>query len=91
VIYGIQFLLIGKGIELVALTGEDAGDGVGDASDGVGVAGDGVAVAAASRDLPKDLLYMLNNLQLNSGDIRHSRFVDRKRYWAGGAHGRGCR
>jgi len=34
----------------------------GDAGDGVGVAGDGVAVAAASTDLPKDLLYMLNNL-----------------------------
>ena len=51
----------------------------GDAGDGVGVAGDGVAVAAASRDLPKDLLYMLNNLQLNSGDIWHSHFVDRER------------
>ena len=90
-IYGIQFLLIGKGIELAALTGEDAGDGVGDASDGVGVAGDGVAVAAASSNLPKDLLYMLNNLQLNSGDIRHSGFVDRDRYWAGGVSGQGCR
>ena len=50
-----------------------------DAGDGVGDAGDGVAVAAASTDLPKDLLYMLNNLQLNSGDVRHSRFVDRER------------
>jgi len=70
---GIHFLLIGTGIGLVVFPGRDAGDGV-------GVAGDGVAVAAASRDLPKDLLYMLNNLQLNSGDIRHSVFVDRERY-----------
>jgi len=77
-------LLIGKGIGLAAPTGEDAGDGV-------GVSGDGVAVAAASSNLPKDLLYILNNLQLNSGDIRYSGFVDRERYWAGGAHGRGCR
>jgi len=76
-------LLIGTGIGLAALTGGDAGDGV-------GVAGDGVGVITASRDLPKDLLYMLNNFQLNSGDVRHSRFVDRDRYWAGSAHGRGC-
>jgi len=74
VIYGVHVLLIGEGIGLAALTGENAGDGV-------GVASDGVAVAAASRDLPKDLLYMLNNLQLNSGDIRYSGFVDRERYW----------
>ena len=66
-------MLIGEGIGLAALTGEDAGDGV-------RVASDGVAVAAASRDLQKDLLYMLNNLQLNSGDIQHSVFVDRERY-----------
>ena len=52
---GIQVLLIGTGIGLVVFSGGDAGDGV-------GVAGDGVAVAAASTDLPKDLLYMLNNL-----------------------------
>ena len=81
---GIHVLLIGTGIGLAALTG-------GDASDGVGVAGDGVAVAAASSNLPKDLLCMPNNFQLNSGDVRHSRFVDRDRYWAGSAHGRVCR
>ena len=74
---GIHVLLIETDIGLAVLTGGDAGDDVG--------------VAAASRDLPKDLLYVLNNLQLHSGDIRHSRFVDRRRYWAGGAHGRGCR
>jgi len=84
-------LLIGTGIGLAALTGGDASDGVGVASDGVGVAGDGVAVAAASSNLPKDLLCMPNNFQLNSGDVRHSRFVDRDRYWAGSAHGRVCR
>jgi len=28
---------------------------------------------------------MLNNFQLNSGDVRHSRYVDRDRYCAGGA------
>jgi len=74
VIYGIQVLLIGTGIGLVVFPGGDAGDGV-------GVAGDGVAVAAASSNLPKDLLYMLNGFQLNSGDVRHSLFVDRDRYW----------
>jgi len=63
----------------VVFPGGDAGDGVGDAGDGVGVAGDGVAVAAASSNLPKDLLYMLNNLQLDSGDIRQTGFVDRER------------
>jgi len=43
---GIHVLLIGTGIGLAALTGGDAGDGV-------GVAGDGVGVITASRDLPK--------------------------------------
>jgi len=74
---GIHVLLIETDIGLAVLTGGDAGDNVG--------------VAAASRDLPKDLLCMLNNFQLNSGDVRHSLFVDRDRYWAGGVSGQGCR
>ena len=77
---------IETGIALAALPGGDGGDG----GDGAGDAGDGVAVTTTSRDLPKDLLYKLNNFQLNSGDVRHSRFGDRDRYWAGSAHGRGC-
>jgi len=54
---GIHVLLIGTGIGLAALTGGDAGDGV-------GVAGDGVGVTTASRDIAKDILYMLNNVSI---------------------------
>jgi hypothetical protein len=63
----------------------------GDGSDGAGYAGDGVGDPTSSSDIAKDLLYMLNNLPLNSDDVRYSRFVDTDRYLAGGAHGWGWR
>jgi len=84
---GIHVLLIGTGIGLAALMGGYAGVGVGDAGDGVGDAGDGLGVTTASSYIAKDFLYMLNNFQLNSGDVRHSRYVDRDRYCAGGTPG----
>jgi hypothetical protein len=65
-----------------ALTGGDGGDSAGDGGDGVGD-------PTSSSDIPSDLLYMLNSLPFNSGDVRCSRFVDRDRYSAGGAHGWG--
>jgi hypothetical protein len=48
---------------------------------------DGVGDPTSSSDIASDLRYMLNNLQFNSGDVWYSRFVDRDRYCAGGAHG----
>jgi hypothetical protein len=84
VICGIRVLLIQTCNELAALTGGDGGDSAGDGGDGVGD-------PTSSSDISSDLLYMLNNLQFNSGDVRCSSFVDRDRYWAGGAHGWGWR
>ena len=84
-------MLIGTGIGLAALMGGYAGDAVGDAGDGVGDAGDGLGVTTASRDLPRELLYMLNSFQLNSGDVRYSPSVDRDRCLACDAHGWGWR
>ena len=77
-------MLIGTGIGLAALMGGYAGDAVGDAGDGLGV-------TTASRDLPRELLYMLNIFQLNSGDVRYSPSVDRDRCLACDAHGWGWR
>jgi len=70
---GICLLLVETGIALAALPGGDGGDGAG--------------VTAASSYIAKDFLYMLNNFQLNSVDVRHSRYVDRDRYCAGGTPG----
>ena len=75
---------IETGIGRAALTGGDGGDSAGDAGDGVGD-------STSSSDIAKDLLYMLNNLPLNSDDVRYSRFVDTDRYLAGGAHRWGWR
>jgi len=46
----------------------------GEGGDGAGDAGDGAGVTTTSSDIAKDLLYMLNNFQLNSGDVQHLRF-----------------
>jgi hypothetical protein len=80
----IRLLLIETDSGLAALTGGDAGGSAGDAGDGVGD-------PTSSSDIASDLLYMLNNLPFNSGDVRYSCFADTDMYWAGGAHGRGWR
>jgi hypothetical protein len=77
---GIRVVLIEPGIGLAALTGGDGGDS---AEDG----GDGVGDRTSSNDIALNLLYMLNNLPFNSGDVR---FVGWDSYWAG-AHGWGWR
>ena len=62
----------------MAHTGGDGGDSAGDAGDGVGD-------STSSSDIAKDLLYMLNNLPFNSGDVEYSPAVDRDGYLAGSA------
>ena len=80
---GIRLLLIETDIWLAAHTGGDAGDDTGDVSDGA-------EDRAASSDIVRDVLYMLNNIYFNSGNVRYSPSVDRDRYLAGCAHGWGC-
>jgi hypothetical protein len=81
---GVRVLFIETCIALAALTGGDGGDSAGDG-------GDGVRDSTSSSDIASDLLYMLDNLQFDSGDVRYSRFVDTDRYWAGCPHGWGWR
>ena len=63
---GIRVELIETGICPTALTGGDGGDNAGDAGDGVGD-------PTSSSDIAKGLLYRLNILPFNSGDVRYSR------------------
>ena len=63
-------------IGLAALTGGDGGDDTGD--------------RAASSDIARDVLCVLNNSYFNSGNVRYSPSVDRDRYLTGCDHGRGC-
>ena len=52
-----------------------------------GGGGDDTGDRAASSDIARDVLYMLNNLYFYSGDVRYSPSVDRDRYLPGCAHG----
>jgi hypothetical protein len=51
----------------------------GDGDDSAGDGGDGVGDPTSSSDIASNLLYMLNNLPFNSGDLRYSRFADTDR------------
>jgi len=76
--------LIETGVWLATLTGGDGGDDTADAGDN-----DGDRTALIH--LVRDVLYMLKNYYINSGDVRYSPSVDSDRYLAGDAHRWGWR
>ena len=48
--------------------------------------GDDTGNRATSSDIARDVLYMPNSLNINSGDVWYSPGVEQERYLAGRAH-----
>jgi hypothetical protein len=80
----IRLLLVEMGIWLGDFSGADGSDGTGDGGDGEGD-------RTASKDVARDVLYMLKYLHFNSGNVRYAPSIDRDGCLAGCAPGWGWR
>jgi hypothetical protein len=71
---GMWVLLIEMGMWLLVLTGGDGGDGTADGGERDGD-------RTTSREVARNVLYLVKNFHFNSRDVRYAPSVDRDGLW----------